>query len=415
MIKYCKFIIYFFIAGTSHLALAKQTGADIIREENYYASQACTKILGDKDWGSFTHQINQLKLIFQKYPSFKNNDSSLVTTKIFLHDSSRLSLRYMNETLRKQMKDAGERSREIQTNLMSVRILRVLEICGDKLWENNLIFNIKTLTDTKTLAEDKKNIEFKFPNCLNEYDSNFISNFDAAVGFIPKTKNEYNPLLDKLISDHRGKCSSNIDGIEYSLLFPFHILLEMNDKDYYSNSWWIDKISEVPGRIVDAKNKLPEALAANLSEVNTAAESAARIKQIQNGNIKVAKNCGEISEALIPKEDIQSKTQGMILSKNPNQIEQRPNMKNFGGTSTIISNNNDTIITLNTNQINGERSSFVLKTDSKTVWFKQNLSTGKQLFFVGQYIGNASPSFTSGNSQFNVNARVVKLICATTL
>lgn len=376
-------------ASVTQLANAASEG----EKQELAASQACERIQNSTLWGQEFAQALKKK-------EFLSGFGTDPLRNLFFFSSMASEAAFRDNALRDNFRSAYFPTSDYATYVMRQTALRTFRLCGTTLHQNK-----------KILLNNDKEQQANFLSRVDKCITGSEANFERQIRQIGSTKAQQE---SNIVS---SQCS-----LDLNVPIPLHFIVEGGDskfeqilksEEYKKDLESIDKrIAEVTilkgDKIADDKKRdinEKEKLQSNTDKNN-------RLVEIGKGNLSTAKTCGEIAESLIPRQEIASNIFGYPVSKDSQAVYRTPNEKLYATVGRMVSYNTKQAITLDTNQLSGQSYAFVLNFSNKTIWFKDNVSVGKNLYFVGRYISNDSIPIETGKSKSSLPARVLNVICA---
>jgi len=218
-----------------------------------------------------------------------------------------------------------------------------------------------------------------------------------------------------MLYDMNNNCYGTSSNLYTKVLFPFHLLTGKQTNEFYSKiniEHYYKSLNEVVSK---ANAKLGNANAYATADIQKQTDKSNRVSAIKSGNLSVATSCSEITEAILPKEEIIKVPFGGFITKENVAAKSAPSGKIFAAEGRIVDfDGRKNILTYNGDFYKNVNWSYALKTTNKTIWFDNNISNNRTVYFLGRYVGDNTVSMTNGQDDFKVNARVVELICAST-
>lgn len=385
---------------------------DMLQREEAIAEKICKNIQEDQEWVNTLELITNINSVHQLYPNVSNKDGEFVLTNSHAGKVSELGQKYVINFISNKYKNESNTDKEVfEEGLVNTRVLRVLNKCGDVLREQDLILFQPVLTNykgTKTEEEAYNNVKQK-ASCVGEYDNKIKQAYDNWYKNRDSSMAKYN-----YVSSTKSSCYTTAFRMSSAIVFPFHHLVEGQYNDFYSHprttdinntlkNYYQEKLAGLDKFKANVKTKAVE---------KTNAEN--RLNEIKSGNISTAKSCAEIGQVYLSQEDSLI-VAGHKVSKNSQAILRSPDNKTYGAAVTVLGVEDGTVFTYDVNAINNTEYSVILKTNKNTRWFRDNVSNGKTVYYVGKYVSNGSFEINQGNTTKKVNARVIDLICATSM
>lgn len=389
----------------------------ILQEEQILARKTCELIQTDQQWKQIASNLSTVQKFYMQYPSGKPV-SEFITSANKGGDLTRAGYRFVNKTHYEEMKDSSEFKRNFYDALNSIRFFRVINECGDQLLSSGLIYPQRAFNSTIGPIAYQQGIDKlkKEASCVAEYDRKLINNFREAENYKVPEGEQYNPAIGKLTTEMNDQCHKSATDISELVIFPAHFLLQEKGKQFYENN--ADLIKESLDYLKTNSEslvvKLPKAIEVKKTQEENTIKRNERIEAIQEGDFEVAESCDEVAEALIPKEQLQAIERRVFISKDVSSIQPKPSFNYFAAISEIAHMEGNVIYAIDTNSFTGKMKAYILKNNEATVWVKNNIESGRVIYFVGQYTENHVVSYGPANNRGSINARGVELVCATT-
>ena len=260
---------------------------------------------------------------------------------------------------------------------------QLLVTCGEELYKNGKLLFSGSDRDGKREQISKKIKELEL--CAKD---------ESQCDYIIRSIGDFTYPFALHLPNGAEKLSEAAE--KYQLFSRFEKTLKEGEEDYKKKVGWQEK-----------DNKRNEKI--NKEEKIEVAQKSQRISKIKNGNLAAAKNCTEVTEALIPKGELMG-----IVSIDSKAVYLDPTKKLYASTGKLISYKGNRATTFDANPMTGEKYAF-LKFSDKTLWFKDRLAIGSGLYFVGRYVDNDTVSMKQGMNEFDVTARTYEVLCASNM
>ena len=381
---------------------------ELLQEEEQFAEVTCQSIAQDQEWKNLLSNYPRLQQVYQRYPKGYNKDAGFTLASTTAYDIARTSQRHFSDASYQKVKGQKDWEMAFEEKLMTVRVLRVLKKCGLSLKNQNLIL-LLPLFDLKTGSKDemtKLQQVMETTSCLKAYDAALITNFRAV---------QKGGSVDKMIFDLQGTCFKEADDLYNKVVFPYHVMVERKPTDYYSKYQTVKFEKTVAMTLEEVNAKHGTAVPVMAAQAKEQQEKRARLVKISSGSVSVAKTCGEVAEGLIAKDNFSAVFSGYPISKDAQAVYNRPTQKLYSTIGNIISVKSNEIVTYDRNQISGVGYAYKLKIGKNAVWFKDDVTIGKNVYFVGRYVDNDVTTITQGQTSFDVSTRVIDVMCVTSM
>jgi hypothetical protein len=390
-------------------AYANEEGiAKFLQKEEQYAASMCQQIQQDQQWKKLLENYPALHKVYQQYPKGYNKEVGFLYAKTTAYDIARTSSSLLDKLVYQKTKAENDTDRAMMESLYRVRVMRVLNKCGILLKNQHLILLLPVFDLQRGAVDDdvKMNELMTSASCIKKYDETLISN--VRVRQQPGSP-------DKLLFDMHGDCYKESADLYNKVVFPYHVLFEENPTEYYRQPYLVEYEKKIAGALDEVNAKFAGAMSTITTQTQNQQEKKARMVKVSSGSVSAAKSCGEVAEALITKENFVSMFAGYPISKDAQAVYDRPTQKLYSTLGRILSTKSNEIITYDKNQISGIGHAYKLKIGKKSVWFKNDVSIGKNVYFVGKYIDNDVTTVTQGQSSFDVSTRVIDVMCITSM
>lgn len=390
-------------------AYANEEGmAKFLEKEEQYATSMCQQIQQDQQWKKLLGNYPALNKVYQQYPKGYNKEVGFLYAKTTAYDIARTSSSLLDKLVYQKTKAENDTDRAMMEYLYRVRVMRVLNKCGALLKNQHLILLLPVFDLRLGSVDDsvKMNELLNKATCVKKYDETLINNMRML---------QQGGSVDKMLFDMRGECYAESADLYTKVVFPYHVLFEENPTEYYRQPYLTEYEQKIAGALDEVNTKFSGAMSTIATQTKDQQEKSARLVKITSGSVSVAKSCGEVAEALISKDNFIGMFAGYPISKDAQAVYSRPTQKLYSTLGQILSTKSNEIITYDRNQISGIGHAFKLKIGKKSVWFKNDVSIGKNVYFVGKYIDNDVTTVTQGQSSFDVSTRVIDVMCITSM
>lgn len=257
---------------------------------------------------------------------------------------------------------------------------QLLVTCGEELYKNGKLF----YRGKKEISEAIKAVE---PCAKDENQCNGIRSLDEDF---------YYPFAFHL--NNGAEKASELAG-KREIFASFEKSLKKQEEKYKED---LVRLEESSKRDKERKKE---------GEIQSA-QKAERISKIKNGNLAAAKTIREVAEALIPGVEVVDFWGGYLYSRDGIAVYRTPTKKLYAFGGQLISYKGKQATTFNIDPVTGIKYAFILKFSDKTLWFKDRIDIGTNLYFVGRYVDNDTVSVKQGSNEFDVTARVYEVLSA---